>query len=94
MLDLCLQMQCVLGKLEILKSGFDLAFTKGVSGSHFSGREEIILGADSSIYITAEIANVGEEAHQARLVIRHPENVVYEAVGTLQVRLVGMFCFK
>ncbi|XP_022079967.1 integrin alpha-9-like [Acanthaster planci] len=60
----------------------DLQFVN-YSYSLLSGREDIFLGADSIVYITAKIANVGEEAHRARLVITHPENVVYEAVGTL-----------
>ena len=46
----------------------------------------IYLGGDSSISITAEVVNNGEEAHQAKLIINHPRTVVFEGALTLEVR--------
>ncbi|XP_071803808.1 integrin alpha-9-like isoform X2 [Asterias amurensis] len=49
-----------------------------------SGLDVIYLGGDSSISITAEVVNNGEEAHQAKLIINHPRTVVFEGALTLE----------
>ena len=53
---------------------------------------EIAVGGPSKLYVNARIDNVGEEAHQAFLVITHVLDMPYESLVSQEV-IIACFVF-